>query len=255
MPFEHRLYSYFGIDCMAHLCRVTAGLDSALIAETEIQRQVKLAYAKAAESISLPSCLHFLFQKALKVGKSVRHAMGPAEKAPTLFNQLWHLADWKNKKILLVGHSQINRGFASFLLFKGISHFALCTKNPWRVLLEGVRVYDRKILERWQEFDLVVCASQAEDYLIRGHGEKRHTLFDLSVPRNIDPAVGQISRLYNIDQLGASKGNPQPLERWENLLMDNVGRLYYCYSKKVHGYGFALSAQSGVSIACHAQLS
>src|SRR3989344_5631616 len=25
-PFEHRLYSYFGIDCFAHLCRVAAGL-------------------------------------------------------------------------------------------------------------------------------------------------------------------------------------------------------------------------------------
>src|SRR5271154_332014 len=36
---EQRLYAYFGIDCFAHLSKVAAGLDSAIIAETEILRQ------------------------------------------------------------------------------------------------------------------------------------------------------------------------------------------------------------------------
>src|SRR3954466_9975105 len=30
--FDHKLYSFFGSDCFAHLARVTAGLDSAIIA-------------------------------------------------------------------------------------------------------------------------------------------------------------------------------------------------------------------------------
>ncbi len=52
--FDQKLYSFFGSDCFLHLCRVTAGLDSAIVAETEIQGQVKTAYEKAAQK--------FLFQ-------------------------------------------------------------------------------------------------------------------------------------------------------------------------------------------------
>jgi len=57
-----KLYSYFGQDCFSHLCRVTAGLDSAVLVETEIQGQVKRAYLKAQET-PLAKELHFIFQK------------------------------------------------------------------------------------------------------------------------------------------------------------------------------------------------
>src|SRR5436853_2688901 len=32
--FDHKLYSYFGVDCFSHLAKVASGLDSAILAET-----------------------------------------------------------------------------------------------------------------------------------------------------------------------------------------------------------------------------
>lgn len=224
-PFEHRLYSYFGIDCFAHLCRVTAGLDSAMFAETEIQGQVKQAYLRA--SARLPACLHFAFQKALKVGKSIRSQL--SQENPTLYGTLWRMTDWKNKKILLVGYSEFNRGFASYLMHKNIRNFTFCTKNPEQV--EGA--CNRSVLERWQEYDVIVCASKAEGYLIRGKGESHHLIFDLSVPRNVDPQVGESVTLYNIDQF--SEQNREE-ERYEALLWENVVRLWRIYAAKTQHF-------------------
>lgn len=231
-PFEHKLYSYFGIDCFAHLCRVTAGLDSAIFAETEIQRQVKVAYLRSSEWRRLPSPLHYAFQKALKVGKLVRSQLNL--EAPTLYSMLWQMAEWKNKQILLVGHSEINRGFASYLSHKGICRLSLCTKNPQLVQVEGCLVYDRSLLAHWQHFDLIVCASKAENYLITGSGDQRHMIFDLSVPRNVDPEVGKTATLFNIDQLVEQKRGSPNREQCEKLVLENVIKLIRIYRMKTH---------------------
>jgi len=242
VPFEHRLYSYFGIDCFAHLCRVAAGLDSAILAETEIQGQVKTSYGKACEILALPSALHYLFQKALKVAKSVRSHLAIDRGAPTLFGTLWQIAaqslgNLKDKRILLVGYSEIHRGFSSFLAHKGIEKLTFCTRSPESV--HQWRACGREEITRWDEYDLISCASKADDFLIHGPGKKRHLIFDLSVPRNVDPRVGGGDiALYNIEQIDQiieqKKFMPSDsLERLEAHLWENVLHLAHLYRDKV----------------------
>lgn len=229
-PFEHRLYSYFGVDCFFHLCKVAAGLDSAILAESEIQRQVKVAYANSRK---LPSSLHFVFQKALKVSKEVRSGLALQRGAPTLYGTLWRLAEWKNRPILLVGYSEINRGLISFLMHKGIKNISLCTRDPSQVEIEGVRVVSRSVLSRWPEYDVIVCASKADDYLIRGNGNRSQVIFDLSVPRNVDPKVGAL--IYNIEEvnrLTEQKETAHALDRCETFIWENVLKLVRIYRFK-----------------------
>jgi glutamyl-tRNA reductase len=229
-PFEHRLYSYFGVDGFFHLCRVAAGLDSAILAETEIQRQVKVAYANSKR---LPSSLHYVFQKALKVSKEIRSSLALQRGAPTLYGTLWRLAEWKNQRILLVGYSEINRGLISFLTHKGVKNISLCTRNPMQVWIEGVRVVSRSVLSQWQEYDVIVCASKADDYLIRGEGRENQVIFDLSVPRNVDPKVGAL--VYNIEEVNRlieQKGAAHSLEQCEAFIWENVIKLIRIYRLK-----------------------
>ena len=202
--FEHKLYSYFGIDAFTHLCRVTCGLDSAILAETEIQRQVKIAYQKSAQNLILPECLHYVFQKSLKIAKDIRHQFVLGKKNMTLYGTLWKIAkdvleDVRKKRILLLGYSEINRGFASFLIHKGIRQFSLCTTNPDEIRLDCVLIFGRDLLETWQDFDLIVCATKSEKYLIEGKG-RGNLIFDLSVPRNVNPVIEQAT-LLNIEQI------------------------------------------------------
>jgi len=239
--FDYRLYSYFGIDCFAHLCRVAAGLDSAILAETEIQRQVKVAYEKAVFTHALPSSLHYLFQKALKVGKTVRNQLELEKGLPSLYGTLWQIAreKQKGKNILLIGYSEINRGFASFLARKGIQNVSFATSHPSLIQREREKIFGRDELARWRDYDLIVAASKSDSYLIAGRSENEHLIFDLSVPRIVDPEVGQspIIDLFNIEQINqrieqGRKHHCECIEKGEELVWENALRLARIYRQK-----------------------
>lgn len=229
VPFEQALYSFFGIDCFFHLCKVAAGLDSAIFAESEIQGQVRVAYARAKR---LPSSLHFVFQKALKISKEIRscqHAEGTVQ----LYRALWHLTEWRNRKILLVGFSQITRGLIAFLHRKEIYPLTLVTRSPDQVRIEGVRAVDRSFLAEWGKYDVIVCGAKSEEYLIQGKGSKTQVIFDLSVPRNVDPKTEV--KLYNIEEIHRFIKEQQKSENvfyGESLIWKNVIRLAKIFRSK-----------------------
>jgi glutamyl-tRNA reductase len=236
-PFEHRLYAYFGIDCFCHLSRVTSGLDSAILAETEIAAQVKQAYLLASKTTLLPSCIHYIFQKSLRVAKFARNSFSLRKGDATLFGTLWQEA-----KILLVGYSEVNRGFGAFLLHRGIQGFSLTTRRPALVCMEGAVIRGRDLLERWTEFDLIVCAAKSEEYLIRGEGAGHHLIIDLSVPRTADPKI-KGATLWNIEEIDRFvKKNrrlaEEGLEWGEAFVQEYAHRLAKIYLAKLEQKNF-----------------
>lgn len=238
--FEHRLYSYFGFHCLLHLCRVASGLDSAIVAETEIQRQVKCAYLAASRG-ALPSELHFLFQKSLKVGKEIRTACPTIQGGETIFKIIWDLireVDLKAARILFVGNSETNRALIRFLERRGMRKAHLCTRYPGEE--EQYPVFGREILSSWGEYDLLFCASQSDEYLVRpGGGGRGCRIFDLGVPRNVDPEVGKEASLYNIEQLDfllkERGGQALDLFNLEERVRGLVLRLCSAYRKRQAG--------------------
>lgn len=214
--FDQKLYSYFGIDCFTHLAKVTAGLDSAIIGETEIQNQVKLAYEKAA-SFGLPHDLHFLFQKGLGIAKKVRTDLQLGRGMPNLEHAIFQTGrHFFNSsllpKILFIGASDINLKVLCFLQSKGLTDLTLCNRSEIqekkRSLIPGVKVVKWEELNRWSQFDWVILATKAPSYLIHfcdieEKNNSRKLIMDLSVPRNVNPKLGMHPQvtLMNIDQI------------------------------------------------------
>lgn len=213
--FDQKLYSYFGYDCFLHLARVTAGLDSALVAETEIQGQVKSAYEMATAFIDLPSELHFLFQKALKIGKQIRSALPNKPGLPQLEHAILAAGQRVFKedlgaKILFVGASGINQKILGLLKTRRYSNITICNRTLSKAeqLAEQykVQLLPWQQLENWSNFDWIICGTKSPRPLIRSQrgmcSEK--LIIDLSVPRNVEPELEAHNQVLNIDQLNLS---------------------------------------------------
>lgn len=214
--FDQKLYSYFGQDCLLHLCRVTAGLDSAIVAETEIQGQVKNAYESAQEYHRLPFELHYLFQKSLSIAKKVRLVLPLKPGLPDLSHAIFQTGQYifsskPDPKILFIGASDINDKILAFLKNKKFSQIHLCNRSQEAGKLmadqHSIDFVDWTRLNTWHHYDWIILGTKAPEFLIH-HRSLPETLshkliIDLSVPRNVDPAVARHPKvtLLNIDQL------------------------------------------------------
>lgn len=214
--FDQKLYSYFGLDCFLHLSRVASGLDSAIVAETEIQGQVKIAYETAAEFLDLPKELHFVFQKALKNGKQVRSKLPLGRGIPNIEHAIWQIGkqeilDPYRAKILFVGASEINHRILTHLKAKGAESITICNRTDSKAESyakeAGIHWFSWKEFYRLTEYDWIIFGTKATDPLLKKNDlsqvRTRKLLIDLSVPRNIDPLVDYHPKtcVYNIDSI------------------------------------------------------
>ncbi len=214
--FEHALYSYFGADSFHHLARVTAGLDSAVLGETEIQGQVKSSYQDAHTRMGLSKELHFVFQKSLKIGKQVRNRYLIEKGIPDLSGAIYKMGSMvldkpEQRSILFVGASEINLKVLRYLKLRGIKDLTLCnrtmSKGQQIAREEGVHCMDWSQLPRWSQFDWIIVGTKSPEYLLHPSevtkGMSKKLIIDLSLPRNVDPAVGRHPKvlLFNIDQI------------------------------------------------------
>lgn len=250
IPFEHKLYSYFGIDCFLHLAKVTAGLDSAIIAESEIQRQVKTAYEQTFLYYRLPSCMHYLFQKSLKLGKQIRSTLSLTENQITIEKLLFQISthflhELIDLPVLFIGNSEINRKVINYFKRKGVRRLSLCTRS----LISAKEMAEKDHLTLlswdelldWQKYPLVICGTNAPRYLVEytPHPVQTQLIFDLSVPRNVDPQLArhfQIA-LLNIEELSEliekkQKKNLLEIDRAETWIAESVHRYLFSFAEK-----------------------
>jgi glutamyl-tRNA reductase len=243
--FDQKLYSYFGHDCFLHLCRVTAGLDSAIIAETEIQGQVKSAYENVLQYHSLPYELHFLFQKSMSIAKKVRSELplkpGLPDIEHAILNAGIHLFQGsKEVSILFVGASEINQKILNFLKTKNWNNISICNRSSGnaKVIAEkySVAFLEWSELAKWYYYDWIIFGTKAPDHVITksdlpNERLSQKLIIDLSVPRNVEPGLGRDPRivLLNIDQINRGlkirkKTIHRTLIKAEELVIQSTGQ-------------------------------
>ncbi len=209
-------------DAVKHLFRVTAGLDSMVLGETEVLGQVKEAYYHCSDSSFTGTYLHNLCQTALSTGKKVhtqtalgQHAISfgyaAAEVAKKLFTSLG------NQTLLVVGTGEMAKLTLQNLFELGTKEVIVATRRRERGLelarkFQGKTINLTRLEEGLRKADVIICATNAPHYIVTKEkilpclpeeGGRSLLMIDLGVPRNIEPQVESLPgvHLYNLDDI------------------------------------------------------
>lgn len=212
-------------DVALHLFRVASGLDSLVLGEGQIMSQVKGAYKAALEAGTTGPMLDQLFKLALETGKRVRSETTMGRRAVSVSSAAVELSREKlgrlaNRPTVIVGAGKMAKICAKLLLNDSgqapvimvnrtgerVKQFAE-TKlpNPQR-FQPGLSFDDRHKLAA--AADLVIVSTSAPEFVLEMDklnlpAGKQLCVIDISVPRNVDPAIGTIPgvSLFHSDHL------------------------------------------------------
>jgi len=246
-------YSQRDRDAVRHLYRVSAGLDSMILGESQIQGQVREAWEMSKAQAG--PVLHRLFQSALLVGSRVRSETGlatGAASAPSaavavagkIFTQL------AGRSALILGAGDMAELAATCLASEGVrvTLVANRTYERARAIAEDLRAHAVTLDEAWEHFaetDIVLCSTAAPHAVVtwdrvapavaRRRGRPL-CILDLAVPRDVEPAVAQLENvfLYDLDDLQAvaaqaAAGRRRDIPAAEHIVSEEVERFWGWY--------------------------
>jgi len=219
---EKYLYWHRNEAAVRHLFRVASSLDSLVVGEPQILGQVKNAVRVAEESRSLGYLLQRLTRQTLSVAKRVRTETRIGESRVGVGNAGVDLAlqifgGLGDKRALLVGVGEMGRQVARAMVGAGLNELIVANRTYDRSVevaaeFGGTAIAYERMHEYLGQVDVVITATGATrpiigpDDVYRALKVRRYRplfMVDLSVPRNIDPAIDDIEEafLFNVDDL------------------------------------------------------
>ncbi len=216
--FETQLYQHTDDQAVRHLFRVASSLDSMVVGEPQVLGQVRRAYSIALEAGTTGRILNRLVHHAFRVAKRVRTETGIGANAVSISYMAVELGkkifdSFAGQTALLIGAGEMAELAARHLVNAGVSNVLLANRSeePARALareLGGTPVDFARLAEYLPQADIVICSTAAGHYIVteqmvRDALIKRRNrpafFIDISVPRNIDPAIGKIPNVFVFD--------------------------------------------------------
>ncbi len=209
-------------EAVEHLFKVASGLDSLVLGETEILKQVKDAYTSAHKVGSTGKLFNVLFQRALYVGKFIRTYTSIGEGPLSVGGVAVCLAekifgDLHHSTVLIFGAGKMASVSSKYLLSKKVKRLYVANRT-----LETAQLLAKELnacaltleegINLLSQVDIVLSSVSGTQYLLTKEriqklmGDRHNRslfIIDISVPRSMDPAAHGVDNvyLYNIDDL------------------------------------------------------
>ncbi len=249
--FSDQLYAYYDEAAASHLFKVAAGLDSAVLGESEILGQVGDAWGAAREESTAGPVLSVLFRHAVEAGKRVRSETAIARGTTSLSQAAVAMAaaelgTLSGKTTLVLGAGEMGESMAQALAGALDAGSLLVANRTWSRATQLAARYGGRAIE-WSALpsalvdtdvlltstgspEVLLVAADLDAVLWERQGRPL-LIVDIAMPRDVDPAVGTLPgvTLLDMDDVTASAavamaGRRQELPRAEAIVAEEVER-------------------------------
>lgn len=214
---QSHAYCYQGMTAWQHLAKVACGLDSLVLGEPQILGQIKQAYQQSLALGLVDAELQMAFDYTFQIAKRVRTetAIGQspisiASCAADLIGR--HIGQPDKQKLLLIGSGETMQLLAKHLQKQTWQSVAVASRtfvNAEQIAnrLQGKAITIDDIPEYLAQADIIASATACPYPILQANElatvTKPQVLIDLAVPRDIDPAIGELphKHLFNVDNL------------------------------------------------------
>ncbi|MEK4130683.1 glutamyl-tRNA reductase [Solibacillus sp. FSL W8-0474] len=242
--FEDHLFIYEEDESLNHLFRVTAGIDSMVLGETQILGQVKKSFLQGQEIGTTGTVYNQLFKQAVTFAKRAHSDTAIGENAVSVSYAAVELAkkifgSLQNKHVAILGAGKMGELAIQNLYGNGVGKVTVINRTFEKAQnlaskFDGKAKAMNELQCTLLEADILISSTGATDYVIDydlmkdvAKFRKGDPLFmvDIAVPRDLDPRIGDVPNifLYDIDDLqGIVQANLAERERAANEIMTMI---------------------------------
>ena len=243
--FEDHLFIYEDDASLNHLFRVTAGIDSMVLGETQILGQVKKSFLQGQEIGTTGTVYNQLFKQAVTFAKRAHSETAIGENAVSVSYAAVELAkkifgSLQRKHVAILGAGKMGELAIQNLYGNGVGKVTVINRTfekaqDLATKFEGSAKPMDELQCTLLEADILISSTGAKDYVIDyelmkfvSRMRKGEPLFmvDIAVPRDLDPKIGELPNvfLYDIDDLqGIVNANLAEREKAAMQITDMIG--------------------------------
>jgi glutamyl-tRNA reductase len=253
------VYVHWGDEAVTHVFRVAAGLDSAVVGETEIVSQFRSAWAEAQHEDVCGTNLNQLMRQALEVAKRARSETTISAHTASVAGAAVEIAGLGSGrrrsapvKVVVLGAGRMGSTLAKSLRRPGVElHIANRSAERAAEIAEPFQATHSGFLDLESHLvaaDIVISATAApgpvlfkDDVagVIGQRSSRRLRLVDIAMPRDIDPGCGDLDGVELFDMDSISELIESGLERRR----DEISSVEAIVQEEVARHAMATSAR------------
>ncbi|MBM7572005.1 glutamyl-tRNA reductase [Aquibacillus albus] len=220
--FSSYLKIYENDGAMEHLFRVTSGLDSMVVGETQILGQIKQSFMLAQQSEATGTIFNELFKQAITLAKRAHKETEIGENAVSVSYAAVELAkkifsDLTSKHVMIFGAGKMGELAAKNLQGSGVGKVTVLNRTLEKAQalakqFQGEAQPVEALVETLKDADILISSTGSNNYVLTKevlapiHKKRKGKplfLVDIAVPRDLDPNLGDLDNvfLYDIDDL------------------------------------------------------